>query len=320
LCCRRFPFALRLEAFRTLYNFRQTTNRDIGLQSIEKAVEIDPDDPMNLYVHQKIGPRRGGPESNPILRALRISPDLAIIQYEAGNQFLTMRSLPEARAAFERAIELSPRHFRSYVGLARTMSRIDEDYDVEPLYKRVVDIAPGFLEGRLLLGDYYAGMLEADLAAEQYRAIISRNPKVMIAHVKLAFLFLEARRLDEAEKAAVDAIAVEPQAYEAYYCLGNVWYERGDLDRAQAEYERALKIVPIYPDAMYGLGTVHFEKNRPVSLEVEEFLVDGPGRARVQVRIVGEHGLPLRFWDTVLDREDRWERVEGQWWVIPGKL
>jgi hypothetical protein len=75
-----------------------------------------------------------------------------------------------------------------------------------------------------------------------------------------------------------------------------------------------------YAELADQLATFHFEKNRPLTLEVEEFLVDGPGRARVRVEIVGENSLPLRFWETRLVREDRWERQDGQWWVVPGKL
>ncbi len=51
-----------------------------------------------------------------------------------------------------------------------------------------------------------------------------------------------------------------------------------------------------------------------------EFKLEGPGEARVLTRIVGENGLPLRPGQTGLDREDRWERVQGSWWIIPGKL
>jgi len=75
-----------------------------------------------------------------------------------------------------------------------------------------------------------------------------------------------------------------------------------------------------YADLADELATSHFEKNRPLTVSVEEFLVEGPGRARVRVAIVGENALPLRFWETRLVREDRWERQDGQWWVIPGKL
>ena len=55
-------------------------------------------------------------------------------------------------------------------------------------------------------------------------------------------------------------------------------------------------------------------------VQVVEFVVEGPGSARVTTRIVGQNGLPLRFWKTRIDREDRWERVEGTWWIVPGKL
>ena len=75
-----------------------------------------------------------------------------------------------------------------------------------------------------------------------------------------------------------------------------------------------------YADLADSMEVAHFEQNRPLSLDVVEFVVEGQGSARVTTRIVGENGLPLRFWKTRLDREDRWERVEGTWWIVPGKL
>jgi hypothetical protein len=75
-----------------------------------------------------------------------------------------------------------------------------------------------------------------------------------------------------------------------------------------------------YADLAEAMENSHFEQNRPLSLDVVEFVVEGPGSARVNTRIVGENGLPLRFWGTHLDRVDRWERVEGTWWIAPGKL
>ncbi len=75
-----------------------------------------------------------------------------------------------------------------------------------------------------------------------------------------------------------------------------------------------------YADLASHLAEAHFAKSRALELSVEEVLVDGPGRARVKVRIVGEHALPLRIRRVILDREDRWERMDGTWWVVPGKL
>jgi hypothetical protein len=75
-----------------------------------------------------------------------------------------------------------------------------------------------------------------------------------------------------------------------------------------------------YADLARALADAHFEKNRPLAAEVQEFVFDGPGRAHAVVDIKGDNGLPLRFWDVLLRREDRWERIDGDWWVVPGKL
>jgi hypothetical protein len=77
--------------------------------------------------------------------------------------------------------------------------------------------------------------------------------------------------------------------------------------------------VDYYADLADELATASFERSVPLQTDVQEFLVDAPGRARVKVRIVGEDGRPLRFWATSIRREERWERREGRWWIIPGR-
>ena len=75
-----------------------------------------------------------------------------------------------------------------------------------------------------------------------------------------------------------------------------------------------------YADFAQDLDDAHFERNVPTSLEVVEFRFEGPGDARVRVRIEGKNGQPLRVGSVGVDREDRWERVGGTWWIVPGKL
>jgi hypothetical protein len=77
--------------------------------------------------------------------------------------------------------------------------------------------------------------------------------------------------------------------------------------------------VDYYADLADDLSTASFERSVPLRTDVQEFLVDAPGRARVKVRIVGEDGRPLRFWAASVEREDRWERRDGRWWIVPGR-
>ena len=75
-----------------------------------------------------------------------------------------------------------------------------------------------------------------------------------------------------------------------------------------------------YADLAQSLHEARFERSRPADVEVEEFLFENRFTAQVQVRFVGEDNRPLNPGTAVLIRLDRWERVDGRWWIRPGKL
>lgn len=75
-----------------------------------------------------------------------------------------------------------------------------------------------------------------------------------------------------------------------------------------------------YADLAQNLSEAHFEKSRPLRVQVQEFLFDTPDEARIQVRFVGDDGRPLRPGRVALIRRDRWQKADGGWWLVPGKL
>jgi len=75
-----------------------------------------------------------------------------------------------------------------------------------------------------------------------------------------------------------------------------------------------------YADLAQSLHEARFDRTRPTDVEVEEFLFENRFIAQVQVRFVGEDSRPLNPGKAVLIRLDRWERVDGRWWIRPGKL
>jgi hypothetical protein len=84
-------------------------------------------------------------------------------------------------------------------------------------------------------------------------------------------------------------------------------------------FDSEQSFVDYYADLADDLAVAHFQRSVPVSTAVDEFLVDGPGQARVKVRVTGRDERPLRFWATSVRREDRWERRAGRWLVAPPK-
>ncbi|MCA9510018.1 MAG: hypothetical protein R3E88_20320 [Myxococcota bacterium] len=76
-----------------------------------------------------------------------------------------------------------------------------------------------------------------------------------------------------------------------------------------------------YADLAYDLDVAHFEASRPTSVVVEGARRESERRVVLEVRFVGENGLPLRWWKVELVREDVWERDDaGRWWIQPGKV
>ena len=78
--------------------------------------------------------------------------------------------------------------------------------------------------------------------------------------------------------------------------------------------------IDYYASMTQALRFTAFEQNTPLQVDVLEVQVEAPGRARVVTRVVGANALPLRWWETELHRVDRWERSDGIWWLVPGRL
>ena len=124
---------------------------------------------------------------------------------------------------------------------------------------------------------------------------------------------------------------VEDQPVLSFYQRASAFYARLALRRfnslatyrdetLRGYFRTEAAFSDYYADLAAALEDAHFEQNRPVEMEVLEFALDAPGSARVRSRFVGRNGLPLRPGSVTLEREDQWERLEGHWWVIPGKF
>ena len=314
-CLGHEAFSLRLEAISLLDEFQPGGDRQ-ALNRIARAIELEPNDPLNWFVRWKLNPSTRRQE-NAILKAASLPRDLALIHYEVGNYWLIKASYQQARESFERALELSPNHFRSFIGLAQAESAADDAKDVEHLYQKAAELAPGFIEGRILLGDYLAGLEETDAAVAQYRAVIEQNPDYEIAHLRLGMTLLQAGKFDQSEPSFERAVELNPSSYQAYYYLGNVWLSRRNLDRAMGFYEESLKYVLNFPEALYALGTVHFRKSN-IQLALgyfEQVLQRNPrhadayfSRASIYVRgkrypkAIDDYNRALEFYDKQLVR------------------
>jgi tetratricopeptide (TPR) repeat protein len=264
--CASFESATNRVRGLALY-LREPIRRQEAVVLINKAIELDPNDPLNWIALSRVTTRD---PRNPLQHAIDLAPDLALVQYEFGTSLLYVPGgFPNARAAFDRTLELSPRHFQSLIGKVYSFSEDEYSEQTEPLLKQAVNIAPRYLTGRRLLGEYYEGMEETEKAVEQFQAAIDSNPKYYPAFLGLGQTLISAERYDEAEQALLrlvelDVITPRPPLNaidytadcQAHSFLGNIWFQRGDPAKAKAEYMKALRDIPNFPDALYAMGLI----------------------------------------------------------------
>jgi tetratricopeptide (TPR) repeat protein len=230
------------------------------IDSIDRAIAADPNDPMNWLVLWKLSPV--DPRA-PLLRANTLAPDLPVVQYEMGSANLILSHYPEARRNFERAIERSPRHFHSMIGLADAIGGANPDStEPLPLYQKASAVAPRYLEAHALLGDYYDQIEEIDKALDQYSTIVSLNSKYEPGQLSLGITLFKAGRSDDAEKTLRAALSLNSGDAQAHYYLANIGLRRGDLTGAQAEAELAIRYGRAFVEGYYLLGLILERESR----------------------------------------------------------
>ncbi len=127
------------------------------------------------------------------------------------------------------------------------------------------------------------------------------------------------------------SVPVSPAASLAFYMQASGFY-RGLVQRRfntletfndpllRDQFQTESRFFDYYADLADSLNQADFERSRPVQVDIQDFIFENPWLAHVQLRFVGEDDRPLRPNKTTLVRLDRWERVDGRWWLAPEKL
>jgi tetratricopeptide (TPR) repeat protein len=131
-----------------------------------------------------------------------------------------------ALTAYDRAIELNPRHLDSYVQRATALSAM----------------------GRL------------DDAVAAFEQAIRLDPRLEDAHFNLGKVFLDQGRPDRAVAAYARAVELNGQSAENHYSLGVALKLSGDRGGAVAAYRKALALDPNYAVAHWDLGVALVEQ------------------------------------------------------------
>lgn len=99
---------------------------------------------------------------------------------------------------------------------------------------------------------------------EQALKLNAQDPKLLGAH---ALMLFRAWRLDEAERAARAALALDPQLTDVVDILGSILWRRGDVAAARECFARALQQTPEHAGAWGNLALLNEQSNRVAEAE-----------------------------------------------------
>ncbi len=189
--------------------------------------------------------------------ASRIDPSDAGAHNNLGVLYYQKGLIPEAVAAFGRALELDPRMQVAQTNLELAY-RENGHYDrrVAELRERL-RLAPNDLDARWELGRAYAALGHHDDAVVEFETLVAADPGSASALVQLGM----AEKARGNIEAAVDwfrkACVSDPGSPVAFFAYGEALYNRGLNEPALTALRAAVSRNPDYADAHYLLAFVH---------------------------------------------------------------
>lgn len=184
--------------------------------------------------------------------------------YGAGRHAARDGRSAEAIAAFERALELDPRHIDARLHLGIAHSRMGDWRAAQTAYESLLQIVPDHARALHNLGNvlYRRGRLEP--AADAYGRAREADPGYLLAAYHHGWMLRQLGRDDEAARALEVCLELPAQAdrdrrtqLDCLFVLGTLRHRAGDYAAAAETMERVLRIAPDHAEARHYLGTAY---------------------------------------------------------------
>jgi tetratricopeptide (TPR) repeat protein len=189
---------------------------------------------------------------------------LARAEYLQGNVYLQQENFKEARAQFEKAVEIEPNLLAPYAMLAKLSLR-DKNYEEAiSSYETILTKNPDYLVGYMAIGSIYDQLGNDEKAEEYYRKALKIKEDFGAAANNLAWKLAErGGNIDEALNYATIAKEQMPENPSVMDTLGWIYYLKGSYLNAISELQDSVELVPDNPVINYHLGMAFYKNNKP---------------------------------------------------------
>jgi tetratricopeptide (TPR) repeat protein len=282
-------------------------SEDASLRAADEAVRVQPND-VDAQLARVRGLLATGETAQAealIERLMRRHSGLPSVHIQRGMVAIGRKDAAAARAAFRRALELDSEAIEALAGLtaldlgdkdyAAAKARVDEQVtktksrpdvlllaarvygaagdtsSAEQFLRRAIDINPSLLPAYGMLGRLYLDQKKLQEAQREFDTLAQRQTKPVAALTMSALISEVQGNQTEARKRYEQVLSVDGAAPIAANNLAWMYAESGEnLDRALQLAQTAATSSPDQPEVMDTLGWVYYKKNLP-DLAIRQF-------------------------------------------------
>lgn len=235
-------------------------NTDASVRYAEEAKQSAPGsvDARLALVRSLLARRDLDRAGGELAELLRGAPNAAVHAMN-GTYQLMRKDQAAARAAYERALQLTPGNLEAVGGLI-ALDVANKQYG--PAVKRVdAELAkqPDRVELMTLAARVYEQAGQPQGAEQILRQAVAKDPRFLNGYAGLAQLYMRQRRGDEARKEFETIVRRDPRAVGARTMVGILLESQGKRDEARKWYEATVADLPTAPIASNNLAYIYAE-------------------------------------------------------------
>lgn len=207
----------------------------------------------------------------PELEALaKASSDDSGIRFQLARAYAANGMTDEARREFEALLRTQPKNAAVLLGLAELTSRSKQFQQSSEYSERVLAIDAKNRNARLLHATSLVGLGRIPEANNEYKALVSDEPRFTEAALQLALLNVEQKRFKEAEKLFRETYRAQGTDFRGLKGLVEVYAAQGDWKKAVATVASAIDRDPNAAGLHSLLASTAARGNQP-ELAIQEY-------------------------------------------------
>ncbi len=176
--------------------------------------------------------------------AAQKAPRMYRVQTNLGKALQLSGGESDALAAYQRAIDIDPRHGDAYNNIGILHHRQGRPREAIDWYHRALERYPDYEEIYQNMADAFSDLGDPAQARVWYEKALMVDDQRGSIWANYGELLFQLADLDGAERAARRAIALLPRQAEPYNNLGNIHSSRGDDEAALEMYGKAIDLGP----------------------------------------------------------------------------